>query len=335
MVLIKDIAKKCNVSVATVSKALNNQSDIGKATRERILRVADEMGYTANASARALKTNRTYNLGVLFDDVHSTSIAHEFFSMILESFKREAESKGYDITFINRHVANQRMSFLKHSLFRNFDGVIIITADFGSAEILELVNSEIPVVTIDHIFKNASAVISDNRTGLYTLTRFAIEKGHRKIAYIHGEDTGVTRDRISGFFSALREYKVEVPESFVVESKYHNTEKCEEITRKILSGSDKPTCILFPDDYSALGGMKAIESLNFIVNKDISIIGYDGINLADIFGLTTYKQNTENLGRIACDKLVDQIEVRDREVEHVIVSGEFVEGKFSEITVEN
>ena len=106
MVSIKDIAKKCNVSVATVSKALNDQADISEATKEKIRRVAKSMGYATNVSARALKTNRTYNLGVLFGDERS-GLSHEYFSMILESMRKEAEKYGYDITFINRAVAGK------------------------------------------------------------------------------------------------------------------------------------------------------------------------------------------------------------------------------------
>ena len=103
MVSMKDVAAKCGVSVASVSKALNGHSDISEETRERVRRVADELGYHPNSIARALKTNRSYNIGVLMND----GFAHEYYAEVLESFKNEAESKGYDITFINRH--NKKM----------------------------------------------------------------------------------------------------------------------------------------------------------------------------------------------------------------------------------
>ena len=94
MVSIKDIANRCGVSVATVSKSLNGYPDIGEETRERVCRAADELGYLANASARALKTNRSYNIGVLFVDAQSSGLAHEYFSAVLDSLRVEAESKG-------------------------------------------------------------------------------------------------------------------------------------------------------------------------------------------------------------------------------------------------
>ena len=101
MVSMKDIAQRCGVSVATVSKALNGQQDIGEDTRRRICIAAEKMGYMTNSAARALKTNRTYNLGVLFVDERHSGLAHEYFSAVLESFKAEAEAHGYDITSVS------------------------------------------------------------------------------------------------------------------------------------------------------------------------------------------------------------------------------------------
>lgn len=101
MASLKDISKICGVSVATVSKALNDHKDIGEETKATIKRVAKEMGYSPNLSARALKTNRTYGIGVLFADEARSGLTHDYFSSVLDSFKRTAEKSGYDITFIN------------------------------------------------------------------------------------------------------------------------------------------------------------------------------------------------------------------------------------------
>ena len=102
MASLKDISKICGVSVATVSKALNDHKDIGEETKANIRRVAKEMGYSPNLSARALKTNRTYGIGVLFVDEAQSGLTHDYFSSVLDSFKRTAEKSGYDITFNNR-----------------------------------------------------------------------------------------------------------------------------------------------------------------------------------------------------------------------------------------
>ena len=103
MVSMKDIAQRCGVSVATVSKALNGQQDIGEDTRRRISIAAEKMGYRTNSAACALSTNRTYNFRVLFVDERHSGLAHEYFSAVLESFPAEAEAHGYDITFLNHN----------------------------------------------------------------------------------------------------------------------------------------------------------------------------------------------------------------------------------------
>ena len=114
MVQLKDIAKECGVSTATVSKALNNQKDIGEETKEKIKRIAKEMGYFPNSAARALKTNRSYNIGVLFTEEAGSGLKHEYFSGVLNGFKIQAEMQGYDITFINTGFENLAMSYIEH-----------------------------------------------------------------------------------------------------------------------------------------------------------------------------------------------------------------------------
>ena len=111
MTSIKDIANKCHVSVATVSKAINDQSDISEATKQKIRKTALKMGYTLNVSARALRTNRTNNLGIIISD-DNTGLGHEYFSTILDIIQKEAEINGYDITFINRSVASIKVSYI-------------------------------------------------------------------------------------------------------------------------------------------------------------------------------------------------------------------------------
>ena len=211
MVSMKDIAKACGVSVATVSKALSGQPDIGEQTRELICKTAESLGYMTNSAARALKTNRTYNIGVLFVDERRSGLAHEYFSAVLESLKVEAEAKGYDITFINRNVGKKATTYLQHCQYRGVDGVVIACVDFNDPQVVELVNSDVPVVTIDHVFNNRMAVLSDNVNGLSALVRYAYANGHRRIAFIHGERTAVTENRLAGFYKSCAELGLQVP----------------------------------------------------------------------------------------------------------------------------
>ena len=146
---LKDLAQECGVSVATVSKALNGQSDISEATRTRVREAARRMGYVPNMAARSMKTNRTYNIGVLFVDERQSGLAHEYFSAVLDSFKVRVEQLGYDITFINRNLGGKTMTYLEHCHYRGVDGAVIACVDFTDPQVVELVNSDVPVVTID------------------------------------------------------------------------------------------------------------------------------------------------------------------------------------------
>lgn len=327
MVSMKDIARRCGVSVATVSKALNGQPDIGEETRQRVAAVAKEMGYMTNAAARALKTNRTYNLGVLLVDEWRSGLSHEYFASMLESFKNEAEKRGYDLTFINKNAGGRSMSYLSHCQYRGVDGVIIACIDFTNDQIRELVDGPIPVVTIDHVFENRIAVISDNTAGVAELVRYAYRKGHRKIAYLHGEKITVTERRLEGFHKACEELGLQIPPEYVRECVYHDTDRCFQETEKLLDLPDPPTCIIFPDDFSYIGGWHSIRGRGLMIPDDVSIMGYDGIQLARSTKLTTYSQNTAVLGRTAVEKLVGLIEdPKNTPVERIMISGKLLEG---------
>ncbi|MDO4283919.1 MAG: LacI family DNA-binding transcriptional regulator [Eubacteriales bacterium] len=331
MVSLKDISAVCGVSVATVSKALNNHNDIGQETKENIKRVAAELGYFPNSAAKALKTNRSYNLGVLFVDDAQSGLTHDFFSYILDSFKRTAEAKGYDITFINScKTRHNRMSYLAHARYRGFDGVCIACVDFYDPEVVELVRSTLPIVTIDHMFNNVTAVLSDNVGGMRDLLTYIYEKGHRKIAFIHGADSAVTHSRVSSFYRTAAELGVEIPEEYVLEAPYRNTKATYEKTMQLLDLPNPPTCILYPDDFSAFGGVNAIAERGLSIPGDISIAGYDGIRVARHIEpqLTTIRQDTGRIGRIAAERLIDQIErPRTTLVEQIVVKGSVYEGK--------
>ena len=330
MVSLKDVAQSCGVSVATVSKALNGQQDIGEATRERILSAAKEMGYTANVMARAFKTNRTYNLGILFSDLQNSGFMHEYFASMLNSFRAEAERCGYDITFINSDFGHSGASYLQHARYRRVEGVAIICADFLDPMVQELVYSDIPVITLDHAFDNRMAVLSDNTSGIGELVRYVFWKGHRRIAYIHGNPTAVTERRLTGFYRACEELGLEVPEAYVLSCDYHEPVSCYEATKKLLALPQRPSCILFPDDYAYIGGFNAITDAHLRIPEDISAVGYDGIHLARVVSprLTTWRQNTEELGREAASKLIERIEhPRTALPEQLVIRGSLFEGE--------
>ena len=327
---MKDIARRCDVSVATVSKALNGHQDIGEATRERIVRTAEELGYMANSAARALKTNRTYNLGILFVDLQNSGLTHEYFASALNSFRIEAERCGYDLTFINSNLGHSNTGYLQHALYRGVDGVAIICVEFQDPLVQELVYSELPVVTLDHAFHNRAAVLSDNMNGMEQLVRYACSRGHRRLCYIHGDDTAVTESRLTGFYRACEALGITVPDSCLIAAHYHEPVSCYEATLRALDLPERPTCLFLPDDYAAIGAVNAVHERGLREGEDISLVGYDGMDLAKAMSprLTTWAQNTAELGRIAARQLIERIEhPRTTPPEHIVVAGELLAGE--------
>lgn len=331
MVSMKDISKVCGVSIATVSKALNDHSDIGEETKANIRQVAKEMGYFPNSSARALKTNRTYNIGVLFVDEAQSGLTHDYFSYVLDSFKRSAEARGYDMTFINASKnRNRQMSYLDHCRYRGFDGVVIACVNFYDPEVEELVKSDIPLVTIDHLYHGRVAIVSDNVKGIRDLVTYIFEQGHRKIAYIHGADSYVTKARLSSFYKTTEDFGINIPDEYVKEAAYRDTKETGRMTEELLALPNPPTCIIYPDDFSCFGGINVIKEKGLRIPEDISVAGYDGIRIGRHIEpqLTTLRQDTRAIGAQAAEKLIDLIErPKTTIIEQVIIGGEVYKGK--------
>ncbi len=331
MISLKDISKVCGVSVATVSKALNGHSDISEETKRHVREAAEQLGYRPNAAAQALKTNRTNNIGVLFVDEANSGLTHDYFNHVLDSFKRTAEDNGFDITFINGAKNRlHNMSYLSHAIYRGFDGVMIACVDFLDPQVGELVASSIPVVTIDHLFNSRISIVSDNVRGMRELTTYVYEQGHRKIAYIHGMESAVTQSRMCSFYKTLQDFGVSVPDEYVLAAPYRDTDAAFEATNQLLDLPDPPTCIMYPDDFAAFGGLNAIRKRGLRVPEDISVVGYDGIDLVNRISpiLTTLVQDTEKIGRMAAEKLISLINnPKGTVIEQVVIVGELEKGE--------
>lgn len=309
-VSIRDIADACQLSVSAVSKALNGYPDISAATRKQVEETATKLGYCPNSHARALKTRRSYNLGVMFVDDNESGLTHSHFSFVLEHFKRQAEKMGYDVTFISHDIGASRRTYLEHCRYREVDGVCIACIDFSDPEVRAVVDSTLPVVTIDHLYNNRVCIQSDNVGGMRMLVGYAIGRGHKDIAYIHGPKSMVTDSRLGSFYRTMREHALPVPEAYLVESAYTDPEQAYAATKKLLALKKPPTCILVLDDYACLGAVEAVSDAGLALGTDVSLAGYDGVRFMRYIKprLTTVSQDTRMIGGEAAKKLVGLIE---------------------------
>ncbi|MBQ9198142.1 MAG: LacI family DNA-binding transcriptional regulator [Clostridia bacterium] len=309
-VTLRELAEYCGLSMSAVSKALNGYSDISDATRAAVLRAAKELDYHPNAHARALKSGCSYNLGVLFSDDSLSGLTHPFFSVVLEYFKREAERRGYDITFIGHGMGSGRLTYLDHCHYREVDGVCVACIDFHLPEIRELVNSPIPVVTIDHSFDGIPCVFSDNRSGMAQLMEYVYSMGHRRVAYLHGTESAVTEIRLQAYREMAGKLGFIQRPEYMVGCKYTQPDTAYEAAWTLLRLPERPTCMLVCDDYSAAGVLRAVSEAGLRVPEDISLAGFDGIEQMQLFHprLTTVYQDAPRIGQEAAGQLISLVE---------------------------
>lgn len=310
-VTIKDVAAKCGLSISTVSKAFNNYADISEATRELVHRAAREIGYYPNAIARTLKTNRSYNLGVLFQAEGRNGLLHWFFAGVLDAFKREGERHGYDLTFINHNIGWAGMTYLEHCRYRNVDGVCVVCADYTHPEVIELATGGIPCVTVDHSFEGCSSVQSENGAGMAALVERAARLGHRRVAYVHGQGTSsVTRKRVAGYLRGMKDNGLEPRPGWLVEAAYDEPDAARQAVMALMRQPEPPTCILLPDDRCCIGALEAADALGLRVPEDLSIGGFDGNPIMQLTRpkLTTIGQDARAIGTRAAELLIGRIE---------------------------
>jgi len=307
MVTIKDVAQKCGVSIAAVSKAMNHQPGVGAEKAEMVIATAREMGYFPNAAAKTLKTRRSHNIGLLFEN----GLTHEYFSLILDAVRETAEQHQYDITFLSNQFTSARGSgYYEHARQRQCDGILIVQGNYDMEGVRRLAASEVPFVSIDQVFNGRTAIMSENVGSTQEIVEYLHGLGHTRIAFIHGEMGDVTRQRLAGFYRGCSSCGIEVPDEYVVGARFHEPRDSGLAVRQLLALKQRPTCILFPDDISYLGGLTEIEAHGLSVPQDISCFGYDGIHMASVLrpSLATYRQDAAGIGHAAMENLINAIE---------------------------
>lgn len=314
MSTIYDIAKLAGVSPATVSKALNDYNDVSQKTKDNVNRIAKEIGYVPNLGARSTRTNRSYLVGVVFSEDVGLSLAHQFFSVVLESFRKEIGKYGYDTIFINKSVGKKELGYLDHCKYRNVDGLFIITAQPYELDFNKLIHSDFKCVTTDMKLEGIPTILSDNQAGVLQALDYLRENGHTRIGHIGGpKNTIAGLERHEAFDNYIKSNDLDPEEMFSVEAENFNRQASRTATLNLLLNlelSKRPTALFVSADIMAIGAMEAIKSMGLKVPEDISIIGFDDIEVADMVSpkLTTIRQDKVSIGQSVANTLVKLIE---------------------------
>ncbi len=326
MVTLKDVAARCGVSVSTVSRVMNGVDLISAERAEIIRKTAKEMGYLPNEVARTLKTNRSWVIGVLYE----LPFTHAYYSLVLEEFRNRAEKAGFDMLFLSRTSRNGKVDYSNQALSRYMDGIAIVYADFGEEGVGRLMNGRIPVVSLDNTERSCSAVMTDYRAATARMVREAFNRGHRKIAFLHGEIGVTTRYRMDGYAEGLRDCRLPFQEKYQRLAPFGHPEIVAREIRKMLSEEDRPDCILLSDDYSARGALRLLEEDGIRAPEDFSCMGFDGIPYegTDLPELTTWRQDISGLAETMMNTLLADIgkgELRSPECH--LLPGEWIPGE--------
>jgi LacI family transcriptional regulator len=304
------------VSVATVSRVLNDYDDVSATTRERVLKLADELEYTPTAAARSLVTKRSYVVGVVLSTgVDHPDIQHPFFQEVLVGLKRRLGTGGYDILLLANEESGNAFgtySYLQRCRHHRVDGVVLMGAEAGEPDVQKLARSTIPCVAVDLdlVGRRTGFVISDNARGAGLAIEHLHKLGHDRIATINGPtQTRVGMDRLVGYRQALERLGLPYRDDYVRDGDFY-FESGSLAMQELLSLPEPPTAVFAASDLMAAGAIRAVEQAGLAVPADIAVVGFDDIQLAAMMqpALTTIRQNKLGLGSAAAEALLRMIE---------------------------
>ena len=322
-VTIRQLARASGVSIGTVSRALNGYADVSEETRERVMRLARELDYTPAAAARSLKTQRSHVIGVFLETGEGhPDLQHPFFHEVLVGLKNSIGAGGYDLLlFASEHPGNGygSHSYLKRARHHDVEGAVLMGTDPEDPEVRRLVRSEIPTVGVDVELEGPATtfVMSDNADGAAKTVRYLHSLGHRRIATITGlMETKPGADRLRGYRQAMQATGLAYRDEYVAYGDFY-VESGRRAMADLLSLDEPPTAIFAASDMMALGAIRAAGDAGLNVPADISVVGFDDIQLADHMNppLTTVRQDKAGLGVAAGTALMRLIDGEDDAVQ--------------------
>ncbi|MFO7274440.1 MAG: LacI family transcriptional regulator [Symbiobacteriaceae bacterium] len=329
MVTIKDVARRAGVSITTVSRALNGYPDVSPDTRRRVLQVAREMGYRANAIARSLVTKKTRTLGVLISGLRRDGSADGFVLELLCGMNDAAADQDYELILFHTNPSRQRRKSYRDLCHeRQVDGVIVMGLRLDDPYLREVLEAEIPCVFIDVALEgeNVGYVTSANAEGARRAIDHLAGQGHRHIAFVNGHDRAdVSRHRLAGVRRACAEWGIPLPAQRVLDGGFEE-EQARRVVADLLQRDREVTAVFCASDRMAIGAIRAAREAGRRVPEDLSVVGFDDIVLAQYVTppLTTIRQQIYEMGAAATRLLIGILEGTAEE-RRVVLDVELVE----------
>ena len=323
-VSMSDLAQLTGFSLSTISKVINNKGRISEKTRQIVMDKVKELHFVADYHAQALAKKSTKIIGVIFPDDLGGGFSHPFYSVVLDSFRKTIEKKGYEMLFLSPNMGEHNMSYIEYCRYRKVDGVLVVTFNHSDQQLIDLVNSDIPLVCTDLNDYKTLTVSSDDYKGGQLAAQYLLDQGHKNIMHIAGPLTvAAALNRFLGYEQIMKEngidnYKLRVANNFTFEYGYHTV-------LELVERGRVPTGLFVASDWMAIGAIKVLNDHGYRVPEDISVIGFDNIEVFRYYSpsLTTISQNAVEIGNKAATLLNDSILGKD--VESIIVDVELIE----------
>ncbi|MGO4804404.1 LacI family DNA-binding transcriptional regulator [Arthrobacter sp. 2MCAF15] len=309
-VSIEDVAAAAGVSTATVSRAVRGLPRVSPATREKILAIAESLGYVASSSASGLATGRTKTIGVL-----APFVSRWFFSKAIEGADRELHSRQYNLSLFNLggHGSHRERLFSKTMVYKQIDALLVLCMALTHEEIDHLQKIDIPLVVVGGHVEECPYIGIDDYAAAATAVRHLIGLGHTDIALLHGDDEtdlnfDVPRVRIQAFHDIMREARLPIRPEWDVWGDFTVRSGQEAFRRLWTAAGSKPTAIFCASDEMAMGVIFEANKAGVRVPQDLSVIGIDDHDFAEAMGLTTVGQRPDLQAELGTKMLLDELD---------------------------
>jgi len=323
MVTIKDIAKLANVSHTTVSRALNDSPLIKPGTKKKIQELAAQLNYIPNFNAKSLVMQKSYTIGLFFTSI-SNGTSPSFFADTVKGVNHVI-NEDYNL-FVRGIDDYPDFSSIHH---RRFDGIILMSqSEVDNSFIYHVLNQKIPLVVINREVSDQSIIniLSNDREGSCQAVKHLIQKGHKDIAIIEGiKGFKSSLERREGYLKALIDEQIPIQSEYIVNGNY-DMESGYKAMEKLLSLENPPTAVFSSNDDMAVGALNAVFAKGLTVPGDISVIGFDDIQIARYTNpsLTTVKKPIEKISRLGAEKILKAVASQEIKGEKIFVETELM-----------
>jgi DNA-binding LacI/PurR family transcriptional regulator len=312
---IRDVARAAGVSVATVSRVLNDSAPVSEPTHATVRAAIDELGYRRNARGRNLSLGRSHAVGIVAPFFTTPSVVER-----VRGVSERLAARGYDLMLFDVETAAQRAdAFGAFSSRDRVDGLLVVSLPISDEEAATLERVGPTVVTIDVAHPSFPSVTTDDALGGELAAEHLLSKGHRRIGFV-GDDAvnpfGFTSSerRREGFRRALRRAGVRPSDRYERRGR-HGRDEARALAVSLLRSEDRPTAVFAASDVQAVGVLEAAALLGLAVPDDVAVIGFDDIDLAEMLGLTTVRQPLFESGAVGAEVLLARLDGGRAEME--------------------